>query len=93
MCLKNRVEINAGNSERSDIIELFFDSSEVSAEIIVVEYLTVSIGFPFGLCTPVFTQYSVIGYAVERNIRAIESVGKNLIYHAAFISVGCCEIF
>ena len=82
------IEINAGNAERRDIIQLLLYALKIAAEIIVVAVFAVRIGLPALLLKPRFMHDSVGIYVLFLLSGVIESVRKYLIYYSAAQPVG-----
>ena len=60
MGFKDRVEVDAGDAQRLQIIELMGDPLQIAAEIILVSDLAVGIGFPLRLFVPVGMEPAVL---------------------------------
>lgn len=75
ICLENRVEIDAGNAQISEIRELFFNAFKIAAEEIVIENFSLFIGSPFGLFIPILVNFLTLR-GFRRVSATIEAVGK-----------------
>ena len=87
MGFKNRVQINAGNPQLFEVVELAADTLQIAAEIVIVPNVSVCIWLVVWCAIPVVPQYPV-----SRNIfmwfsALAESVRENLIHDTALEEV------
>ena len=84
---KNRVQINAGNTELFEVVELAADTLQIAAEIVIVPNVSVCIRLVVRCAIPVVPQYPVIRNIFMRLSALAESVRENLIHDTALEEV------
>ena len=84
---KNRVQINAGNTQLFEVVELAADSLQIAAEIVIVPNVSVCIRLVVRCAIPVVPQYPVSRNIFMRLSALAESVRENLIHDTALEEV------
>ena len=78
-------------TETCDIVKLFFDALEITAEIIVVGNISAGIGAPVRHIVPVCVYFAVVRDILMRNSAFCKSVRENLIHNTALEPVRSCH--
>ena len=85
---EDRVQIDAGDAQVFQIVQLAADAVQVAAEIVVVPDVTILVGLVVGHLAPV-PHDTVRRYIVMHLAAAAKTVGEDLIHHAAFEKLRC----
>ena len=85
---EDRVQIDAGDTQVFQIVQLAADAVQVAAEIVVVPDVTILVGLVVGEFSP-FPHHAVRRYIVMHFAAAAKAVGEDLIHHAALEELGC----
>ena len=87
--LKNGAEIERRHAERREVVELFRDALQITAEKVAARDLTVGVRTVFGQLVPIFVQRARADKACDVPFFcAAEAVGEDLIRHAAAEPIG-----
>ena len=88
--LEDRAEVECRHTERGEVVELFRDPLQVTAEKVAARDLALGVRAVFGKLVPIFVQRARADKACNiTRFSAAEAVGEDLIHHAAFEELRC----
>ena len=87
--LKNRIQIDTGDTQILQIIQLAADALQVAAEVVVVPNVTICIRLIIGQSIPVIPQHTVCRHIFMHLAAFAESIRENLIHNTALEEIGC----
>ena len=88
MRFKDRVQVYDIAAQPRDIVKLFLDALQITAEIVVIGNISVAVRLPVRHVVPVRVYLAVIRHIVVGLCAFREPVGEYLIHHAALEPLG-----
>ena len=89
--LKDGVEIDTGDAQGLQIVQLLLYALKVAAEKVVIPHATVMVGTPFGRFGPIAVHHTTGGYPLLRLAGGGKTIRENLIENTARQPIGSGE--